>query len=502
LSPENVEGKKKEIKAELDKILLKADIVPTSKIRRRISRLVDALTVIEPVAPPAPPKVLTPAEQITSISSASSEKELEVALNNVVTPGAEDQEGVALLVATLDRRMKDTKLEIIGKLKRRIVRLLFVLNKSLPGYVAPVKTAAPKVAIKKPINTFVKPAIDAVSSEVFQKWCQDVEAASTTPELEEALTNINPDAAPDDAARAALTDVLTTSSKKDISSNSKIRRRVTRMITALEPRGEAESASAGASAAAAEAGGAEAMNVDTGAEGTDMDYTEFSAPVAPVVAPGAIPYVVFVGQLAFKVTVSGLEEHLRGGGVEGSIKVRLNTDAATGKSKGTAFVELEGPREMHKCIGMHHTLLMGRRINVEKTCGGRNKELRSQKIKVQRDAQKVKASEDVDVILKEYEEYTAIKIRDIDDSTMNRIYACSPSEARDVFEVVKKKLENAVSKSKGESYMLLKQALTDRDHGGSHVDQSRNLGYGSFKRGTLDAERPKKRGRFNDDTFE
>ena len=56
-------------------------------------------------------------------------------------------------------------------------------------------------------------------------------------------------------------------------------------------------------------------------------------------------------------------------------------------SRGMAFVELEGPRELHKCIALHHTKLHGRTINIEKSCGGKNKLGRAAKLSAKRGEQ-------------------------------------------------------------------------------------------------------------------
>lgn len=94
------------------------------------------------------------------------------------------------------------------------------------------------------------------------------------------------------------------------------------------------------------------------------------------------PYIVFVGQLAYTTTKEALRKHIQ---TELSsefeitpetVKIRLLTDAKTKKSRGMAFVELSNPELMYGCLRLHHTLLDGRRLNVERSAGGRKKETR------------------------------------------------------------------------------------------------------------------------------
>lgn len=82
--------------------------------------------------------------------------------------------------------------------------------------------------------------------------------------------------------------------------------------------------------------------------------------------------------LNFKTKVDDIERFLRRNGIEGPISIRLLTDDQ-GESRGMAFIELEGPREMNKCLQLHHQQLNGRCINIEKSAGG-GREKKRQKI--------------------------------------------------------------------------------------------------------------------------
>ena len=81
-------------------------------------------------------------------------------------------------------------------------------------------------------------------------------------------------------------------------------------------------------------------------------------------------FLVFVGQLAYTATSQALMEHFEAGGVDGVRSVRLLTDKTTGRSRGMAFVQLASADGVQAALRLHHTTLNGRRINVERSCGG------------------------------------------------------------------------------------------------------------------------------------
>jgi hypothetical protein len=92
------------------------------------------------------------------------------------------------------------------------------------------------------------------------------------------------------------------------------------------------------------------------------------------------PLIVFIGQLSYDTSAEMIVDHffselrkevkdLR----RNMIKVRLRTDPKTGKSLGTAFLEIvetENPQVLYSCLKLHQTFLHGRRINVERSSGG------------------------------------------------------------------------------------------------------------------------------------
>lgn len=148
-----------------------------------------------------------------------------------------------------------------------------------------------------------------------------------------------------------------------------------------------------------------------------------------------VPHIVFVGQLPYSTTAEALEAHLRTAGVVGAIKIRLLTDKKSGAFKGLAFAELDDAEDQHKCIQLHHSLLGGRRINVEKSCGGRNKEQRKTKITAQRNEQKEHIAESVDRVLADYESRGVLPHdarAKIGETLMKSLHALPPSSVAKV----------------------------------------------------------------------
>jgi len=137
------------------------------------------------------------------------------------------------------------------------------------------------------------------------------------------------------------------------------------------------------------------------------------------------PYILFVGQLNFTTTKETLHEHIRKELKEDdhkvtkeNVKVRLLTDPKTKKSRGMAFVELETPELMYACLKLHHGLLEGRRLNIERSAGARNKEARQSKIKKFREEQEQYLSKVVDSILAEYIKTGELKDGELDEGAV------------------------------------------------------------------------------------
>mmetsp|Transcript_2301 Transcript_2301/g.3205 ORF Transcript_2301/g.3205 Transcript_2301/m.3205 type:complete len:384 (-) Transcript_2301:260-1411(-) len=134
-----------------------------------------------------------------------------------------------------------------------------------------------------------------------------------------------------------------------------------------------------------------------------------------------IPNIVFVGQLSYSTTAQQLEDHFKTNGIHGPIKVRMLTDKKTKKFKGTAFVEFANASEMYKSLSMHHSHLGGRRINVERSCGGKDKTRKKQKLSELKQQQTEAVEATIQRILKEYTDKDNIKKDEFNDTLMERL---------------------------------------------------------------------------------
>uniref|UniRef100_A0AAV1UQX3 RRM domain-containing protein n=1 Tax=Peronospora matthiolae TaxID=2874970 RepID=A0AAV1UQX3_9STRA len=100
----------------------------------------------------------------------------------------------------------------------------------------------------------------------------------------------------------------------------------------------------------------------------------------------SIHLTLFVGQLPFRATEGMIRNHFS---EAGEIKLRMLTDKKTKKFRGMAFIEVKDSKALGAALSRHHTLLQGRRINVELTAsgGGTNSENRRTKLDVLRKKQ-------------------------------------------------------------------------------------------------------------------
>lgn len=136
------------------------------------------------------------------------------------------------------------------------------------------------------------------------------------------------------------------------------------------------------------------------------------------------PYIAFFGQLSFQTTKEGLFEYIKQEIVEhkitkDTVKIRLLTDRKTKSSKGMGFVEVDNPRLLHALLKLHHTYLDGRRLNVERTAGGRrSNENRKEKLRKQRDEQQQYIVSVVDAIFDEYYQKGEIRKGEVDDGVV------------------------------------------------------------------------------------
>ncbi|XP_068746234.1 uncharacterized protein [Montipora capricornis] len=80
-------------------------------------------------------------------------------------------------------------------------------------------------------------------------------------------------------------------------------------------------------------------------------------------------YILFIGNLPFTVKEEDVISHFRCTGKDNIKQFRLMTKR-TGESKGCGFLEFKNKHSYWKALNLHHSVLAGRKINVEVTCGG------------------------------------------------------------------------------------------------------------------------------------
>jgi len=121
-------------------------------------------------------------------------------------------------------------------------------------------------------------------------------------------------------------------------------------------------------------------------------------------APGVstTPHVIFLGQLPFESTREDIEALLHTAELaDGAPIVRLLTDES-GASRGMAFVQLASAEDQHRCLSLHHSVVRGRKINVEKSCGGKDQDKRREKLASQREEQRQKVHAKISLVVDEF----------------------------------------------------------------------------------------------------
>jgi nucleolar protein 6 len=97
--------------------------------------------------------------------------------------------------------------------------------------------------------------------------------------------------------------------------------------------------------------------------------------------PAKKRYIAFIGNLPHKPSETlspALEKHFP----TPPISIRIPTKKTTNDPQGYAFLEFDSAPALEKALRCHHTMLLGRKINVELTAGGGGKsENRMGKIK-------------------------------------------------------------------------------------------------------------------------
>jgi hypothetical protein len=296
-------------------------------------------------------------EWLTKVSCAKTTADLEKALESAnILEASVEMGGREQLIAKLNEIAEDKRMVTTSKLKRRVSRLVNSLQ-SLVTQVASFNAAAAELNQEERPAPTKKARLAPPSAE-----------PSGATAFEDLFTRIE-----DIYSRNKFNDLIDILPFIDINSgNSGQRRKLKRTFEKLLK----------------EQGGSldESLTerikvlIDSKVEPTSATETsQSSTVVAPAmiraepavvhVKPEGHLYIVFIGQLSFGTTAQHVEDFLRGRGIEGLITVRMLTNRGTGSSKGQCFVELEGSRELKKCLRLDQHELDGRRLNIELSTG-------------------------------------------------------------------------------------------------------------------------------------
>lgn len=352
---------------------------------------------------------------LAELTTANNAVEVEAALENVTSFSTGEPGSKTELMNKIEAIQSNDHFNINAKLRRKMKRLHETLAAMVEEQKQPVKAASSSSsaqASKNKKNSSEEPD-EGVNNIVLDKDLAStitaVRSAHNANELEEALNGVRPGVGTCNSRRSlkrAIEQVLT-KEEIDTSMNAKVRRRVTRAFKSLAPgAGEAIEQARKEEEAAAKS------------RKQDKDAKKPSKAI--------VPYIVFVGQLDFLTSGEEVTQYLRSKGIEGSIKTRLLKDKETGNSKGMAFVELETAAEMYKCVALHHSILNGRMINIEKSCGGKNKDVRKEKLTEKRHEQVQKLNESVERLLDTYATQGVIQADKLGSEFEEKIFRLGP----------------------------------------------------------------------------
>ncbi|KAF9353707.1 hypothetical protein BGX34_011413 [Mortierella sp. NVP85] len=123
-----------------------------------------------------------------------------------------------------------------------------------------------------------------------------------------------------------------------------------------------------------------ASKKDDKAETAEKSQDEGASPTEKTTPKTNQKFIVFVGNLPYNITKEQLEKHFASCGQISSIRVQ--TDKATGKGKGFAFMEFPDVDSMQKALFFNKTLIKERPINVELTAGGGGNKSAARKQKI------------------------------------------------------------------------------------------------------------------------
>lgn len=414
--------------AALDVVLADSARAGNAKLKRRLMRIKDSLLKLptaessnsnsnnDDASGGVDPAPVDFQGVLRRLRAATSSKEVETALAGLVggsqcTAAVED---LVLLKEALVRVGKDGALVATAALRRRVKRASDMLDKLIGG-TSTQEGGADEEDMVVVHNPTPGPPLEAV--------IRDVRAASSGEGLLEAIKGVKPGSGNNKSRRTllrALTAILADEERVWIKElNSKARRSVQRVQASLGP--VAQSGAKAMKRSEAEALGLIKSKDTGGGEGNAK-----KKPRVGEKSEAPNPYILFFGQLSFSTTKEHIRRHLDANGVGGVESIRILTQPS-GDSKGMAFVEMNSSEDMHKALVLHHTVLNGRRINVEKSCGG-GRESKRGKLGSQREAQEAAVRDRIDAVIQDFERRAVLTKAGLGDLLLARLYSFTAAQ--------------------------------------------------------------------------
>jgi hypothetical protein len=334
--------------------------------------------------------------QLRSVQDATG---LEEALQDVIAASPENNATKMQFIAELQGILDEqTGIALNAKLRRKIKRLQQSLSIEKDKTVAHAGKAdlllePLAAAMKAETKTLIgETEMDRSLSSVIAAVRESISQGAT--ELEAALAPMKAGMG-DCKSRRTLKRVVEQAMTQitiESSMNARIRRRLARVLKILSPGGAESGGIASAAASISKKRKAAEDTSDVLLEQKDSKKRR-----------KVVPYVLFVGQLAFETSPEELEAHFRKHTqLTGDIQARLLSCASSGKPKGIGFVNLDNAADMFQCLTLHHSTLRGRKINVERSCGGSDKHKRAEKLQEKRGAQAQALRDITERVLSDY----------------------------------------------------------------------------------------------------
>lgn len=437
-----------EMKSLVDAIIADEARSGNAKLRRRLGRLKESLDKVNiaTAAAAAGPASGEPrsgnisfSDVLAAVNSAKDGNELESSITGMpASVDSNDEEGVKGMLELeklLTRLSEDKDMVSTAPQRRKIKRALEAISKLRDS----VPTAGAKGADDDEEDE--EEDVDVVMvhnpkpGPPLEDVIKAVRDATSAEDLETAVKNVKPGHGNNKSRRTlkrALTTVMGDEKRewtKDL--NSKARRGISRVLQGLEPVPESGVKTMKRSHAIQDEDVLAGVSKKDRTILTKKARTEGDAAEGPQEKEGSNPYILFIGQLSFGTLKDQLEKHICANGVSEIKSIRILTDDS-GNSRGMAFVELNTTEDMHKGLSLHHSVLHGRRLNVEKSCGGRNKDARQARIANFRDDQSKAVAEKIDAVIADFETRQVITRAGLGSLLLKRLHTFSARQVGDM----------------------------------------------------------------------